>query len=235
MVTDVLITRAVWAFMAFNAAVRAAAPPAVFRAGWPASIVVAESAQRFRINGLDVRSRALSSTLAPDAACALLERQWRAAGTWALVGRCERAGDWFVITHPSGNVLETAQFKASAGGSIGFVSTVDPSVAPAARPRGQVPLPAGARVLNVAQSIEAGDSVTQFTLLLPLPPPTALLALRTAATDGGWQSVQARNSSVVDFQRGPVTARALATPAPMGTAIVLVEHESAGPLRGQLR
>ena len=235
MVTDVLITRAVWAFMALNAAVRAAAPPTVFRADWPASIVVAENAQRFRINGLDVRSRALSSMLAPDAACALLERQWHAAGAWVLVGRCQRAGDWFVITRPNGNVLETAQLQASGRGSNGFVSTVDPSVAPAERPRLQLPLPAGARVLNVVQSIEPGDSVTQFTLLIPLPPMAALQALRTAATDGGWQSVQARNSGVADFQRGAVAARALATPVPTGTAVVLVEHESPGSLRAPLR
>jgi hypothetical protein len=98
-----------------------------------------------------------------------------------------------------------------------------------------LPLPAGARVLNVVQSIEPGDSVTQFTLLIPLPPMAALQALRTAATDGGWQSVQARNSGVADFQRGAVAARALATPVPTGTAVVLVEHESPGSLRAPLR
>jgi hypothetical protein len=242
MVTQVLMARAtrvtgaahifaVLGLATLNAPVRAAAPAGDFSARWPANFVVAENAQRLRINGLDVRSRALSSSLAPDAACALLERQWRAAGAWALVGRCERAGDWFVITHPSGNVLETAQLRASAHGSVGFVSTVDPSAGPAARTQTRLPLPVGTRVLNIAQSIEPGDSVTQFTLLLPFPLATALLALRTAATDRGWRSVHAKDSSVIDFQHGAVTARAVATPAPTGTAVLLVEHESSGLLR----
>jgi len=230
-----LIAQAIGAFVALNVAMVATAAPTVPDAAWPATIVVAQNAQWFRINGLDVRSRTLSSTLAPDAACALLERQWRTAGAWLLVGRCKRTGKWIVITHPNGNVLETAQLQASARGSVGFVSTVDPSAAPSARPRAQLPLPAGARVLNVAQSIELDDTVTQFTLLLPFPLLAAIRALRAAASDGGWQSVQARNSSIVDFQRGAVTARALATPVPMGTAVALVEHESRGTLRGQSR
>ena len=239
MVTQVLMVRStcviraarilsVLGLVALNAPVSASASAGDSSAPWPANIVVAANAQLLRINGLDVRSRALSSSLAPDVACALLERQWRAAGAWALVGRCERAGDWLVITHPSGNVLETAQLRASAHGSVGFISTVDPSAAPAARTRTRLPLPFGTRVLNVAQSIEPGDSVTQFTLLVPFPPTTALLALRTAATDRGWRSVQGKHSSVIDFQLGAVTARAVATPAPTGTAVVLVEHESSG-------
>lgn len=207
---------------------RAAAPPIDSSAHWPIAIVVAEHVQLLRINGLDVRSRALTSALAPDAACALLERQWRAAEAPVLVDSCQRAGSWYVITHPSGDVVETAQFKALAHGSGGFVSTVDPLAVPAGKPRVRLPLPAGTRVLNIVQSIESGNSVTQFTLLLPLPLTAALMKLRTTARERGWESVQARDSSVIDFQRGAVSSRAIAASAPMGTAIVLVEHDASG-------
>ncbi|MGH8795736.1 MAG: hypothetical protein ACREXI_01660 [Caldimonas sp.] len=214
--------------LAAIAATLCVAAPTASRADWPVPIVVAQSAQLLRINGFEVRSQALTSALAPDTACALLERQWKAAGASALVGECERAGNWVVLTHPSGSVLETAQFQATARGSAGFVSTVDPLAAPAAKPRARLPLPAGTRVVNVVQSIESGDWVTQFTLLLPFPPTAALLKLRGVATERGWASVQAKGSSVIDFQRGATSARALAMPASLGTAVVLVEHDSSG-------
>lgn len=198
---------------------------------WPAGFVIEENVRLLRINGLDVHSRALASPLAPDSACALLERQWRAASASELVGQCRRAGSWYVITHPNGNVLETAQFQAGSRGSVGFVSVVDPLAAPAGKPGARLPLPAGTRVVNVVQSIESGDLVTQFTLLLPYPLNTALAKLRAAAAERGWQSIQAKGSSVIDFQRASVSARALAMRAPSGTAVVLVEHDSPGQAR----
>ncbi len=235
MVTDMLSVRAGFYAVLWLATIgepaRAAAPPTPSSAHWPIAIVVAENAQLLRINGLDVRSRTLTSTLAPDAACALLARQWRAADASVPVDKCERAGSWYVITHPSGDVLETAQFQAIARGSGGFVSTLDPLAAPAGKPRARLPLPVGTRVLSVVQSIESGDSVTQFTLLLPLSLTAAVMKLRTSAREHGWESVQARDSSVIDFQRGAVSSRAFAARAPMGTAVVLVEHESLGVLR----
>jgi hypothetical protein len=192
----------------------------------PPDISAADTMQLLRINGLDVRSRALTSALAPDAACALLERQWQVSGNGGPPIRCQRVGVWFVITHRAGEVLQTAQLQARNHGSVGFMSAVDPFALPSERPRATLPLPAGARVLNVVQSIEAGDSVTQFTLLLPMPPAVALLRLRTAAREHGWNWAQADSGGVIDFQRGAIAVRAFATRTALGTGLVLVEHKS---------
>lgn len=191
----------------------------------PADISAAATTQLLRINGLDVRSRALTSALAPDAACALLERQWQGSGYAGPPIQCQRVGVWFVITHQAGAVLQTVQLQARDHGSVGFLSALDPLALPSERPRAALPLPAGARMLNVVQSVEAGDSVTQFTLLLPLPPSAALLRLRSVAREQGWNWAQADSGGVIDFQRGSVAVRAFATRTALGTGLVLVEHK----------
>ena len=194
----------------------------------PPDIAAAGNTQLLRINGLHVRSRALTSALAPGAACALLERQWQGSGQGGPQLKCQRVGVWFVITHRTGGVLQTAQLQATDHGSDGFLSAVDPFAVPSGRASAALPLPAGARMLNVVQSIEAGDSVTQFTLLMPWPPAVALLRLRNVAREHGWNSAQADSGSVVDFQRGAIAVRAYATRTPLGTGLVLLEHKPSG-------
>ena len=182
--------------------------------------ITASTAQLLRINGLDVLSRALTSALSPDDACALLERQWQS--------NCRRVGEWLLISHRVGRVLQTAQLETKGRGSVGFLSMVDPLTTPSARLHAQLPLPAGARVVNVVQSIEAGDSVTQFTLLLPMSPAAVLQRLRSAARDRGWDVAEAGDGSVIDFQRGAVAARTIAIGTPQGTTLVLIEHQPTG-------
>ncbi len=194
----------------------------------PPDISVADTAQLLRINGVEARARALTSDLTPEAVCALLARQWLVRGAAGPPVQCQRIGGWFVITHQAGKVLQTAQFEATGHGSVGFLSEVDPFAIPSGRPRAQLPLPAGARIQNVVQSIEAGDSVTQFTLSVPLPPAVALMKLRMAARERGWEWAQADSGGVIDFQRGAVAVRAIAARTPLGTGLVLVEHQAAG-------
>jgi hypothetical protein len=194
----------------------------------PAEISISDTTQLLRINGLDVRSRPLTSALAPNDACALFEQQWKGRGNAGPPVQCQRVGRWLVITRSVGKVFQTAQLEATGHGSVGFLSAVDPLAVHSSRPRVPLPLPVGARVVNVVQSIEAGDAVTQFTLLVSLPPAATLLRLRTAALARGWGCAQAGSEGVVDFQRGAVAVRAYVTRTPLGTGLVLVEHEQSG-------
>jgi len=197
----------------------------------PPGLFVAGEDQRLRINGIDVHGRALNSELGPEEACASLERAWRTDAGRAPPARCERAGRWVLIAHRAGRAMQAAQFEAKGRGSSGFISELDPQALPAARVLPLLPLPVGARVLNVVQSIEAGDAVTGFTLRCPGPPALALQRLQAAARARGWTVAGSNRGAVIDLQRGTAAVRAIATGAGPGSTIVLVEHQSRGSRR----
>jgi hypothetical protein len=204
--------------------------PALARATeLPGSFQLAPEVLHLRINGLEVTSRLLTSTLEPTGACAALERQWRAGGMGGQSPRCQRAGKWLLIAHRSGKVLQTAQLQESGEGSDGFLSELDPLAPRVNRAWPQLPLPAGARLVNAVQSTLERDSVTQFTIELPSAPAASLTHLRRLARERGWVSVAGSGASVVDFQRAEVAVRAVALGAPLGCTLVLVEHRPAGP------
>ncbi|MBS0388798.1 MAG: hypothetical protein JSR15_09985 [Proteobacteria bacterium] len=197
-------------------------------AGLPPQIVAAGTIQLLRINGLDVHSRALASGLPPDEACNVLERAWRDSEAATSPTRCSRTGPWLLITHRAGPALQTVQLQAHGPGSTGFLSELDPLAVPGAPARPQLPLPAGTRVLNVVQSIEAGDVVSQFTLRLPWSPAMAMQRLRSAARERGWTVAESAGGSLIEFQRGAIAARVMAGRALPGTSVVLIEHQSYG-------
>ncbi len=199
----------------------------------PPGFSVASSAQVLQLNGAAVLSRAISSDLAPLQACEVLERQWRRAVRMELPAACRREGDWLLLTHRSGGLLQTVQLHetGSGSGSFGYLSEFDPLAPMAARPVPHLPLPSGARVVNVVQSLEQGDSVTQFTVVLPVSPTTALARLQIGARALGWAGAALAGGNVTEFQRGSIAIRAIAVPMSRGSALVLIEHQAmkAGP------
>jgi hypothetical protein len=196
----------------------------------PLSFQLASEVLHLRINGLRVNSRMLTSRLEPTRACALLARQWQPTGNRGQPSPCQRAGRWLLITHRTGHVLQTAQLEASGDGSDGFLSEVDPLSSRVARTWPQLPLPVGARLVNAVRSVLGHDSVTQFTLELPWKPAASLTRLRMAAREQGWMSFAGSSTSVVDFQRGELAARAVALGGASGCTLVLIEHRSAEPM-----
>ena len=192
----------------------------------PPNFVVAASEQLLRINGVVVHSRAISSAQAPLRACDLIEQTWRNALGSTLPASCNRAGDWLLVTRRVGSRLQTAQLQEVDGGSIGFLSELDPLVPVGPRPAPSVPLPAGARLVNVVQSLEQLDSVTQFTVELPWLPAAALARLRAGARPLGWTIVATAGGSVLEFQRASLAIRAIAVALPRGTRLVLIEHQA---------
>lgn len=197
-------------------------------AALPGQIRAVGAHQSLRINGLDMRSRGLRSDLLPEDACALLERAWQGDASRGPPAHCARASQWLLIAHRTGRVLQTVQLERNGQGSAGFISELDALANPGARAQPQLPLPAGVRVLNAVQSVELGDVVAQFTLRMPGSPVLALQRIRNAASDRGWSAVGAGSNGMLDFQRGAIAARAIATATPPGTTVVLVEHQSAG-------
>jgi hypothetical protein len=195
----------------------------------PVSFQLAPEVLHLRINGLSVNSRVLTSRLEPTSACALLARQWQRPGKRGQPAPCTRAGRWLLVTHRTGNVLQTAQFEASGDGSDGFLSELDPLASQVPRTWPQLPLPIGARLVSAVQSVLGHDSVTQFTLELPWTPAGSLMRLRKIARESGWTAVAGAAASVVDFQRGGQAARAVALGSASGCTLVLVEHWLAGP------
>jgi hypothetical protein len=194
----------------------------------PVSFQLAPEVLHLKVNGLSVSGRVLTSKLEPKSACALLARQWQRTGKRGQPAPCKRAGRWLLVTHRTGDVLQTAQFEASGDRSDGFLSEVDPLAPHVARTWPQLPMPIGARLVNVVQSVLAHDSVTQFTLELPWTPTASLMRLRRTARESGWTVVAGAAASVVDFQRGGLAARAVALGSAGGCTLVLVEHRPAG-------
>lgn len=192
----------------------------------PPDFVVVASAQLLRINGVVVHSRAISSALTPQRACALIEQTWRSVAHSAPPAICRRAGDWLLVTRGAGNRLQTAQLQEHDGGSIGFLSELDPLAPVGPRPAPSLPLPAGARLLNVVQSLEQRDSVALFTVELPCVPAAALARLRAGARPLGWAVAAVAGGSVLEFQRASIAIRAIAVPQPRGTSLVLIEHQA---------
>lgn len=195
----------------------------------PVSFQLAPGVLHLRINGVSVNSRVLTSRLEPTSACMLLARQWQRIGDHGQPAPCQRAGRWLLVTHRTGDILQTAQFEASGDGSGGFLSELDPLAPHVARTWPQLPLPIGARLVNVVQSMLGHDSVTQFTLELPWTPAVSLMRLRKTARELGWTAVAGAATGVVDFQRGGLAARAVALGSASGCTLVLVEHRPAGP------
>ncbi len=194
----------------------------------PRGFAAAPVTQLLRVNGKGIRSRTVSSDLAPIRACRLLERVWRSSGEGASVSSCRREGGWLLVSHRVGGQVQTAQLQETGAGSIGFLSEVDLFEPVTARPAPLLPLPAGARLVNVLQSVQQGDTVTAFTVESPLAPAAVLQQLQTGARRRGWMAVAMAAGNVVDLQRGPAAARAIAVPLPRGTTLVLVEHLAAG-------
>lgn len=205
-------------------AAHAAGPYGELPRGFTAAPVTA----LLRVNGQGIHSRAISSDRAPTRACLLLEQLWRSSGEGASVSSCRREGGWLLVSHRVGGLMQAAQLQETGAGSIGFLSELDPFEPAASRPAPLLPLPAGARLVNVLQSVQQGDSVTEFTVESPHAPAAVLQQLQTGARRRGWVVVATAAGSVVDFQRGPAAARAIAVPRPQGTALVLVEHLAAG-------
>ncbi len=187
---------------------------------------VAASVQLLRINGVVVHSRAISSALAPLHACALIEQKWRSVLDSTLPVICRRAGAWLLVTRRVGERLQTAQLQEDGGGSIGFLSELDPLAPVGPRPAPSLPLPARARLVNVVQSLVQRDSVTQFNIELPFLPAAALASLRAGARTRGWAVAAAAGGRVLEFQRGSIAIRAIAVPVPHGTRLVLIEHQA---------
>ncbi len=209
--------------------VLALAPAWACAAELPDSLQLASAVLHLRINGLNVNSRVFTSTLEPASACALLEQRWQRSGNDGRSALCQRAGKWLLIAHRAGGVVQTAQFQGSGGGSRGFLSEVDPLASQAAKVYPQLPLPVGARLVNSVQSVVNHDAVAQFTINLPWTPAAALMRLRQAARERGWVAVAGSATSVVDFQRGELAARAVALRSAGGCTLVLVEHWPMGP------
>ena len=190
------------------------------------AFTVAASVQLLRINGVVVHSRAISSALAPLHACALIEQKWRSVLDSILPVICRREGDWLLVTRRVAEHLQTAQLQEDGGGSSGFLSELDPLAPMGPRPAPSLPLPARARLVNVVQSLEQRDSVTQFNIELPFLPATALARLRAGARPLGWAVAAVAGGNVLEFQRGSIAIRAIAVPVPHGTRLVLIEHQA---------
>jgi hypothetical protein len=194
----------------------------------PAAFQLSPQVLHLRINGLGVNSRLLTSDLEPTGACALLARYWQHGGGPRRSAPCQRAGRWLLITHRTGNVLQTAQLEETSDGSEGFLSEVDPFATHMAGAYPRLPLPVGARIVNAVQSVLGSDSVTQFTIELPCSPGAPLARLRAAARELGWASAAESSDSVVDFQHDELAVRAVALRSSRGCTLVLVEHGPAG-------
>ena len=223
MATQVL-TR--WLAIAATVAIASAAPAQLraSRLELPAGLDVTQLTGQTRVNGLAIKIMMLSASATPDEACARIAADW-VATPGAAARSCRRMGPWILISRFEGWRLRAVQLRGTGTGTAGYYSELDLTAQATRLPVPRLPMPTGARLVNVVESVDGRSDMRQFTFHFPLPPQELARRLWRAASQRGWKSAPAAATSrtLLDLERDGVDVRAVIEGERGGSSLVLLE------------
>lgn len=204
---------------------------AIFAAlgSWGAREAFAGSADsRVRVNGVQFELRALVLAGDPEPLAQRLD------GRWGALQPLPQGSARQVLGRQRGPFHET--LTLSAGPRPGFsrviVAVHDLRQASVPMPSPPLPLPAGARLLNVVQFADSADAAAAWTIEVPGAAGAVLERLRIAAAARGWRQLAAPSipeaaSKGFWAQRGGRELTVVALPSTGRARLVLLEARGA--------
>ncbi|MFT3904959.1 MAG: hypothetical protein QM718_01470 [Steroidobacteraceae bacterium] len=158
---------------------------------------------QLRVNGLALQVQSLRARAAPEQQLQRLRDSWG-----PLSQRCAivRQGQWWLLDRVVGRWHETWQLRiAVAGGSEGYLSRADLSLAPRRPAAPPLSLPAQLLLQNSVEDLQSPHPFSQWTLraVVSRGDVSALSqTLRRAALRAGWQWVEgAEDASLMRWRR----------------------------------
>lgn len=177
------------------------------------------------VNGAPVEIILLAGPIAPGPACRRVEQRWNAVGE--PFARCRPEGRWVTLTRLHAGGTELLQLRAAGGGSEGFWSRV-PLLGRLRSPmKPRLPLPAGARAVNVIESGQGRARAATHVLSLRMPVHDAAAWFQARALAHGWLAspgcAVAGSNAECRFSRNRAHDVLLLRPAGGVTSLVLLE------------